>query len=112
MAGSSPKIRFIGARALTFMIMALLSSYASVDGDRERSWVSFHCPDGRAVRARFEPRDEFASVQFAGREWRLPHVVSGSGARYSDGKTTFWNRGKSALLEVDGKIVAHDCVQE
>jgi len=48
--------------------------------------------------------------KFAGRALRLPHVISGSGARYSDGKTTFRNRGRSALMEVDDKIVVQDCM--
>ena len=56
------------------------------------------------------PQDQFVNVRFAGRELRLPHVISGSGARYSDGKTTFWNRGKSVLIEVDDKIVVQDCL--
>lgn len=110
MAGSCKKTKFIVGRALTFTIVALLSSCASTDGDREQSWVSFRCPDGRTVKARFDRRDEFAGVQFAGQEWRLPHAISGSGARYSDGKTTFWNKGNSTLLEVDDKIIAQDCV--
>jgi membrane-bound inhibitor of C-type lysozyme len=37
-------------------------------------------------------------------------VISGSGARYSDGKTTFWNRGRSVFVEVDDKIVVQDCM--
>ena len=56
------------------------------------------------------PEDQFVNVRFAGRELRLPHVISGSGARYSDGKTTFWNKGKSVLVEVDTKIVVQDCI--
>ena len=48
--------------------------------------AQFHLPD-----------DQFVNVRFAGRELRLPHVISGSGARYSDGKTTFWNNGDSML---------------
>ena len=40
----------------------------------------------------------------------LPHVISGSGARYSDGKTTFWNRGKSVLMQIDDTIVVQDCI--
>jgi membrane-bound inhibitor of C-type lysozyme len=59
--------------------------------------------------ARFERQDGFVSVRFAGSAWRLPHVISGSGARYGDGKTTFWNKGNDALLEVDDKIVVQDC---
>jgi membrane-bound inhibitor of C-type lysozyme len=66
---------------------------------------------GRAtVMAQFQPQDQFVNVLFAGREMRLPHVISGSGARYSDGKTTFCNRGKSVLMEVDDKIVVQDCM--
>jgi membrane-bound inhibitor of C-type lysozyme len=41
---------------------------------------------------------------------RLPHVISGSGARYSDGKTTFWNRGRSVLMQIDDRIVVQDCL--
>jgi len=48
-------------------------------------------------------------VRFAGSELRLPHVISGSGARYSDGKTTFWNKGRSVLVEVDDRVIVQDC---
>jgi membrane-bound inhibitor of C-type lysozyme len=33
----------------------------------------------------------------------IPLVVSASGARYSDGKVTFWSKGNTALLEVGNK---------
>ncbi len=72
--------------------------------------MSFRCPNGQTVVARFEPQDQFVSVRFAGRELRLPHVISGSGARYSDGKTTFWNKADSVLMEVGDKVVVQDCM--
>jgi membrane-bound inhibitor of C-type lysozyme len=79
----------------------------------EQKWLSFRCLDGQTVMAQFQlPQDQFVNVHFAGRELRLPHVISGSGARYSDGKTTFWNRGRSVLVEVDDKIVVQDCMLE
>jgi putative lipoprotein len=79
--------------------------------ETEQKWLSFRCPDGQTVMAQFQlPEDQFVNVRFAGRELRLPHVISGSGARYSDGETTFWNRGKSVLMEVDDKIVVRDCM--
>jgi membrane-bound inhibitor of C-type lysozyme len=78
----------------------------------EGKWLAFRCPDGRSVLAQFEPKDEVVGVRFDGRDLRLPHVISGSGARYSDGKTTFWNKGRSALMEVDDKIVVQDCMLE
>ena len=58
------------------------------------------------------PEDKFVNVCFAGREMQLPHVISGSGALYSDGKTTFWNKGRSVLMEVDDKVVVQDCTLE
>jgi len=33
----------------------------------------------------------------------LPHVVSASGARYSNGPTTFWNKGREATFEWHGR---------
>jgi hypothetical protein len=61
----------------------------------EQKWLSFRCPDGQTVMAQFQlPQDQFVNVHFAGRELRLPHVISGSGARYSDGKTTRLHAGR------------------
>jgi membrane-bound inhibitor of C-type lysozyme len=78
--------------------------------ETEQKWLSFRCPDGQVVMTQFQPQEQFVNVRFAGRELRLPHVISGSGARYSDGKTTFWNRGKSVLMQIDAKILVQDCI--
>jgi membrane-bound inhibitor of C-type lysozyme len=104
---TSKVVRKVGftAAGLTAML-----SCSQANLEAKRSWLSFRCPDGQTVMARFEPQDQFVSVRFAGRELRLPHVISGSGARYSDGKTTFWNRGRSVLMEVDDKVVVQDCM--
>jgi len=104
---TSTVVRKVGfaAAGLTAML-----SCSQTNVETEKSWLGFRCPDGQTVMARFEPQDQFVSVRFAGREMRLPHVISGSGARYSDGKTTFWNRGRSVLMEVDDKIVVQDCM--
>jgi membrane-bound inhibitor of C-type lysozyme len=93
------------------VILAVISSCSQANVEGERKWLSFRCPDGQTVMAQFQlPEDQFVNVRFADRELRLPHVISGSGARYSDGKTTFWNRGRSVLMEVDDKIVVQDCM--
>ena len=95
------------------VVLLALVSCAQVTKGAEQNWLSFHCPDGETVMAQFQlPEDQFVNVRFAGREMLLPHVISGSGARYSDGKTTFWNKGKSALVEIDDKIVVQDCMLE
>ena len=100
-------VRQVGFAAV---VVALTLSCSQVNVETEQKWLSFRCPDGQVVMAQFQPEDQFVNVRFAGRELRLPHVISGSGARYSDGKTTFWNRGKSVLMQVDDKIVVQDCI--
>lgn len=35
----------------------------------------------------------------------LPQGLSASGARYTDGNTTFWIKGENAHLELDGSVV-------
>ena len=92
------------------VVLAAMLSCSVTKVETQQNWLSFRCPDGQTVMARFEPQDQFVSVHFAGRDLRLPHVISGSGARYSDGKTTFWNKGNSALMEVDDKVVVQDCM--
>jgi membrane-bound inhibitor of C-type lysozyme len=93
------------------IVLPLILSCSQANVVTEQKWLSFRCPDGQTVMAQFQlPEDQFVNVRFAGSELRLPHVISGSGARYSDGKTTFWNRGRSVLMEVDDKIVVQDCM--
>jgi putative lipoprotein len=42
-------------------------------------------------------------IELPERSLTLPHVVSGSGARYSDGAITFWNKGREATFENEGR---------
>ena len=101
--------------AFGFAAVSVIALLSCIQGNvaSEQKWLSFRCPDGQTVMAQFQlPEDQFVNVRFAGRLWQLPHVISGSGARYSDGKTTFWNKGRSVLMEVDDKIVVQDCMLE
>ncbi|HEY7318528.1 MAG TPA: MliC family protein [Candidatus Binatia bacterium] len=104
-------IRVAGMVGLVGLAVAGVLSCAQTPKETEQKWLSFRCPDGQTVMAQFKlPEDKFVNVRFAGRELRLPHVISGSGARYSDGKTTFWNKGRTVLMEVDDKVVVQDCM--
>jgi membrane-bound inhibitor of C-type lysozyme len=100
-------MKVIGKMGFGIVALAAMLSCSQANVGEEK-WLTFRCPDGQTVMARFEPHDQFVSVQFEGRDLRLPHVISGSGARYSDGRTTFWNRGRSALVGVDDKVIMQD----
>ncbi len=49
-------------------------------------------------------------LEYAGEVFRLPRAVSASGARYSDGHMTFWEKGGTAFLERDGQVIESKCV--
>ena len=113
MSAFLPTPKAVGEVSSAVLVLTTILSCSGTKPETKQKWLSFRCPDGQAVMAQFQlPEDQFVNVRFAGRELRLPHVISGSGARYSDGKTTFWNRGRSVLVEVDDKIVVQDCMLE
>jgi putative lipoprotein len=61
--------------------------------------VPFKCDDFAFIAKFSAGQVELATP---GRSITLPHVISGSGARYSDGHTTLWNKGNEAMLEMNG----------
>ena len=60
----------------------------------------YECDDGYGFVARIQ--GETAWVFLPETTAALPHVPSGSGARYSEGGLTYWSKGEEALLEVRG----------
>ncbi len=40
---------------------------------------------------------------------KLPHIISASGAKYSEGDTLFWSKGNEVMLKYDGRNY-HGCV--
>jgi membrane-bound inhibitor of C-type lysozyme len=78
----------------------------------ETTAVVFECPDGETIEASFDTPEE-AVVTLPGQEAQtLPITEAASGARYSDGKTTFWNKGNEAMVEVDGEVVLAGCMAQ
>jgi putative lipoprotein len=61
--------------------------------------VAYDCAD---LSFRVELGAERARLLLPGRSVVLPHVAAASGAKYSDGRTTFWSKGDEASLALDG----------
>jgi membrane-bound inhibitor of C-type lysozyme len=74
--------------------------------------ATFVCPDGTTLDTTFDNTADTVTVALPDGTVTLPRAVSGSGARYSDGTTTFWNNGDEALVEVNGEIVYDKCVAQ
>jgi membrane-bound inhibitor of C-type lysozyme len=77
---------------------AVVLAERNVDDIPQLTTFSFACDDGTTVVANH--RDEsFVNLFLPGNTVRLAHVPSGSGARYSDGAITYWNKGRIATIE-------------
>jgi membrane-bound inhibitor of C-type lysozyme len=69
----------------------------------------FKCSEGVIVRITFSEKDDRATMRLAGKTYRLKRVSSGSGAKYSDGKVVFWNKGDEAVIEFNGEMMHDGC---
>jgi putative lipoprotein len=61
--------------------------------------VAYDCAE---LSFRVELAAERARLLLPGRSLALPQVPAASGAKYSDGRTTFWSKGDEASLSLDG----------
>jgi membrane-bound inhibitor of C-type lysozyme len=100
----------IAAPALAFLAAVVA---CGVSGSCEKVPVGkghvYKCSEGVVVRVVYSETDETATVRFAGKTYRLKLVPSGSGAKYSDGKVVFWNKGDEALILINGEVVHDGC---
>jgi membrane-bound inhibitor of C-type lysozyme len=90
-------------QAVVFIVAAVMLSCAQTRA------VTYHCEKGMNFVVIFDDRGEKAVVRMNEGEISLPLVRSASGAKYSDGRTTFWGKGKEAFIEIDGRIVYSNC---
>ncbi|CAI0860545.1 MliC family protein [Serratia proteamaculans] len=54
-------------------------------------------------------KESTVSLLMDGEQLKLKQVLAMSGAKYSDGKYTFWSKGQNAYLERNGKVIMSDC---
>ena len=95
--------------APALVIILVISGCTSLTAGEKR--VIFRCPQGETIEATF--RDGTVAVTLPdGTNAVLPQVISASGARYSDGTTTLWNKGNTVFIMNGEEITVQDCVAE
>jgi membrane-bound inhibitor of C-type lysozyme len=62
----------------------------------------YRCPLNIDVAAEYSADTKSVTLYTQGRTFKLPIAMSGSGARYSDGKTTIWEHQGEATFETPG----------
>lgn len=86
-------------KPVTILLVRAVNPNTATPPPAARTTMPFKC-DEISLIARFDA--ESVEIMLPGRTIKLPQVVSGSGARYTDGSTTFWNKGDTALFETNG----------
>lgn len=69
----------------------------------------YRCADGTRFDVMMWPTGDRARLELGGVLYELKQVRSGSGARFSDGTTVYWSKGREATLERSGKVIHRDC---
>jgi membrane-bound inhibitor of C-type lysozyme len=82
------------AFACVFVVAASLPAAAST--------ATFRCALNVDLHASYSTDASKVTVQVQGRSFVLPRDRSGSGTRYSDGDTVFWEHQGEALFETPG----------
>ena len=73
--------------------------------------INYHCSDGSEVRISFSGEKAYLTGTLNGKTYDLdlPHVESGSGARYSKDSVTVWGKGKDMTIEAGG--ITYNCTE-
>jgi membrane-bound inhibitor of C-type lysozyme len=70
--------------------------------EAEGEVFTFACANGKSFTVSYDEATTHATVKAGGATHKLPSVISGSGARYSDGKVEFWeHQGEATLTGAD-----------
>ena len=72
--------------------------------------VTYQCADDITLDVVYNNANSTVMIGLPDGTVELPRAEAASGARYSDGTTTFWSKGDEAFVEINDEIVYQDCV--
>jgi membrane-bound inhibitor of C-type lysozyme len=109
------RIRFAAAFCLLLLLTAQPAPAASGSSPAaDQPSAVYRTEDGRRLTARFDIPGRTVRITLpGGQTLTLPLAVSASGARYSDGASTFWeHHGRARFERGDVVIFEGECVLE
>jgi membrane-bound inhibitor of C-type lysozyme len=71
--------------------------------------IEYRCPNGTRFNVLVAPGGGKAKLELGGILYELGSVGSASGAKFSDGTTSYWSKGRDARIERSGKVLHRDC---
>jgi len=102
--GTASAVLLSALTACTTGVSRTVSTSGSGSGSAVRVGQTFvyECAVGNPITVRVE--GETAWLFLASGTKSLPHVVSASGVRFSDGATSYWNKGAEASFVLEGQM--------
>jgi membrane-bound inhibitor of C-type lysozyme len=95
------------------ILFGVLGYFLLKQVELQKTVATFSCRDNKSIIATFYPKEdkEVHLVLSDGRTLSLPHVISGSGARYAltDESIVFWNKGTTAFITEGSSTTYIDC---
>ncbi len=100
--------------ALMILIISAASGFSPETAQADMSKggarrLIYQWEGGHTFVVEFAPQGESVYLHLPEKSLQLPAVPAASGAKYSDGQTTFWTKGEEAFIAVNGEIRYRGC---
>jgi membrane-bound inhibitor of C-type lysozyme len=95
-------------KILRLGVVPILFAVSALPAMGQQRIYHYECASSKAFQVEFTP--ESAQLTSGTNSITLPRVISGSGARYSNGQTTLYTKGNEAFLEEGSERTYTDCV--
>lgn len=106
--------RFPASTPIAFIALGAILAMTACTKPRAKTW-EYSCPDGYAFSITYSDPGNMGDIAFledAAGTTKLPREVAASGAKYSNGAISFWNKGEEAMIMVAGEIKHQNCTVE
>lgn len=103
--------KLIRITPLSALVLPIALVVVALPAQAQQQPVTYQCANGKSFQADYQP-DRVQVRLDPTQTLTLPQAISASGARYSDGHTTLWDKGGNAFIEVDNQRIYDQCVAQ
>ena len=91
-----PAARSVVVASLTLVLVGCIGGGKRIDED----WIKYRCDGGEGFGVEYVDGESGVWVHLRSRSFKMNRVESASGAKYSNGTSTFWSKEDEAELEL------------
>ena len=109
--GQARKMNQNNSRLVCFalFILILTTAFGCSSNKAFKSGITYTCDEGKSFVVELYEQADIAFLTVSKKRFYLHRMPSESGTRYSDGDTTLWIKGQSALVEIRGQTEFKNC---